>query len=386
MKRILFIGHEASRSGAPIVLFHLLRWINRNRPDLEVHLLLLTGGDLESEYRKICTVHVLRKSISDSEANAVAKKAIRYLRKSLGVEGRLLSQLTNSHNVVVGNTAASLEMLNFFKQLGLTTICWMHEMDSALDQFFTRETFSELARTVDKFIAGSNAVRNTLLNRDIEDPIDVVHEFVETTDLPERSNVDIRSELNIPADAFIVGACASIERRKGIDLFGQIAQGSIEKRPNIYFIWVGGRYARTEAAYQEAQVDTEKLGIAARVLFVDPVCDLLDYYRAIDVFLLPSREDPFPLVCLEAASVSKPVLCFENAGGMPEFIEDDAGFVVPHLDVEAMSERIIELHDDVDLRQRLGSRAAAKVRDRHDVSKGASEILKIIEASARDRK
>jgi glycosyltransferase involved in cell wall biosynthesis len=94
---------------------------------------------------------------------------------------------------------------------------------------------------------------------------------------------------------------------------------------------------------------------------------------------LPSREDPFPLVCLEAAAFEKPILCFENAGGMPEFVEEDAGFVVPYLDVEVMCQRVAQLHDDPQLLSQLGQVAANKVRNRHDVSQGGAEILKIVD-------
>ena len=41
------------------------------------------------------------------------------------------------------------------------------------------------------------------------------------------------------------------------------------------------------------------------------------------------EEDPYTLVCLEAAALEKPYVCFEGAGGSPEFVEEDCGFVVP---------------------------------------------------------
>ena len=84
----------------------------------------------------------------------------------------------------------------------------------------------------------------------------------------------------------------------------------------------------------------EDSGLAAHVTFLGPKPNPRDWFRAGDVFLLPSREDPFPLVCLEAAEAGMPVVCFAEAGGMPDFVEDDAGFVVPYLDVEAMAEAV----------------------------------------------
>jgi glycosyltransferase involved in cell wall biosynthesis len=97
------------------------------------------------------------------------------------------------------------------------------------------------------------------------------------------------------------------------------------------------------------------------------------------VFALVSREDPFPLVMLEAAFAGKPVVCFEGAGGAPEFVEPDAGFVVPYLDVGAMADRVAQLLRSEDLRLQLGQRGHDKVRRQHDVEIAGPQILGVIE-------
>jgi hypothetical protein len=66
MNRILFIGHEADRTGAPIVLLHYLQWLKKNKPHYEIDLLLLRSGDLEEEYRKVANVYLLAKNETPS--------------------------------------------------------------------------------------------------------------------------------------------------------------------------------------------------------------------------------------------------------------------------------------------------------------------------------
>ena len=97
------------------------------------------------------------------------------------------------------------------------------------------------------------------------------------------------------------------------------------------------------------------------------------------MFCLTSREDPYPLVNLEVASLGMPIVCFEGSGGSEEFVEDDCGFVVPYLELETMADRVSELLDSTELRRRLGGRAASKVRERHDLEDTAPQILGIIE-------
>ena len=117
--------------------------------------------------------------------------------------------------------------------------------------------------------------------------------------------------------------------RKGKDLFVQLASHVHQKleTDTVHFLWVGGRIDNEE--YYEIAHDIKMAGLEHYVHFCGEVSNPLDYFAASDLFALVSREDPYPLVCLEAAILGKPILCFDNAGGMPEFVENDAGFVVP---------------------------------------------------------
>jgi glycosyltransferase involved in cell wall biosynthesis len=126
------------------------------------------------------------------------------------------------------------------------------------------------------------------------------------------------------------------------------------------------------------QYDLNRLGLADRVHFVGARPNPQDYLAVFDVFTLVSREDPFPLVSLEAASLGKPVVCFAGSGGAPEFVESDSGFVVPYLDLEGMADRCVELLRSPELRARLGQCAAAKVRQRHDVAVVGPQLAQLL--------
>ena len=77
--------------------------------------------------------------------------------------------------------------------------------------------------------------------------------------------------------------------------------------------------------------------------------------------------------------MGKPILCFDKAGGEPEFVEKDCGFVVPSLDVDAMADRVIELYNNRKLLRQLGQNAAQKVRSRHTLEANAPKIAAIME-------
>jgi glycosyltransferase involved in cell wall biosynthesis len=143
----------------------------------------------------------------------------------------------------------------------------------------------------------------------------------------------------------------------------------------VHFLWVGGE--PQDLAHLEHDVD--RLGLSSTVHFTGARADPSPYFARFDTFLLPSREDPFPLVCLEAAATGIPVVCFAGGGGMPEFVEDDAGAVVGYLDVDAAADRILAFARDEALRSSLGGRAREKVDERCAVDVVAPRIACVLD-------
>lgn len=77
--------------------------------------------------------------------------------------------------------------------------------------------------------------------------------------------------------------------------------------------------------------------------------------------------------------MGKPIVCFEDSGGEPEFVEDDCGYIVPFLDIQALTERVISLLDSPECRYKLGSAAKRKVAERHDIGGAAQQVMNVIE-------
>ncbi len=320
MKRILFIGHEAERTGAPIVLLHLLRWLNENHTGIEAELLLLRDGELREAYESVASVYVVPKSMIPE----IADRGLRFLRRKLGLRKRLsipdLVPFRKDYDLVVGNTVGSLEHLAFFKKRGLRTVSWIHEMRSVITSFFPElGRFAELSRSVDLFVVPSLAVETAIREFGVTTRFELVPEFSEIATVNEKESTVVRMALGIPDNAFVVGGCGTVSSRKGTDLFLAVAANLSESINDIYFLWVGGasRYSATE--FEQSLDEIERLGLS-RVIITGSQKEPGSYFANMDVFALTSREDPFPLVCLEAASLSKPVICFAGAGGIPEFV------------------------------------------------------------------
>ena len=79
-------------------------------------------------------------------------------------------------------------------------------------------------------------------------------------------------------------------------------------------------------------------------------------------------------MCLEAAAQRVPTVCFD-AGGIPEFVRQDAGIVVPFPDLDAMGLAVALLASDERLRNDMGETASKRVREENRPSVVAPPLL-----------
>lgn len=283
--------------------------------------------------------------------------------------------------LIYSNTITNGTVLEKLSFMECQVISAVNELEFGI-QYGAADSLATTQRRTNRYIACSEAVKNNLIARHhiSSSMIDVIHGYIPIPDNHGRESTakDLRSELKIPEDAFIVGASGTLDWRKSPDLFLHLARIVHTRNPHapIHFIWLGGDAGSLE--HLKLRLEIENLGMESIIHLVGPTPIPLDYFSLFDIFALTSREDPFPLVCLEAAALGKPVICFDKAGGMQEFVEDDCGFVIPFLDLDAMADRVIELYQSADLRNLLGGNAAKKVRERHDIEKCAPRVAELI--------
>lgn len=382
-RRLLAISHEATLTGAPIVLADLLGWIARHT-DTEVHTLLLRDGPLRSRFEELGPVTALGASAANALVGPPGEPAApaRLARLGAWAPGarRQLARL-GDFDVVHLNSAASTGILPHLPPNG-PVVAHVHEMALALGTLGARE--QDLLRSVPaRWIAASSAVRDDLvdvLGLD-QDRVVVHHSFIEAArfDAARTNARDVerlRRDQGIPDDAAVVMGAGTIEWRKGVDLFVQLA-AAVHRRTTdpVHFVWVGGD--RRSGELTRVWADCGRAGIRDVVHFVGTHPRPETWFAAADVFALTSHEDPFPLVCLEHAAMGHPVVAFRN-GGMVELLEpagaEAASCVVPHLDVAGMAAQVLELLGSEALRHTVGRQLRQRVLDHHDVSIAAPRL------------
>jgi glycosyltransferase involved in cell wall biosynthesis len=391
-KKILFVSHDANRAGSQLLLLQLLRLLKER--GVPMHLLLCNGGELEKEFAEVVSITRLYKTHKVSTlpftGKLLEKTHLLKLYQERAVQRdneKIVAELEQQKiGLVFINSIANAEVYyDFLKFLHhLPLVLFVHELAMSVKIYTHEKHLNYLLRKTDHLIAVSNAVADYYIRK-----YDFPEKHVSTFTLIDHEHIDqklqtlqydiLEKTYKVPEDAIVIGGCGNAEWRKGNDIFNWIAKRVIHKTQPlpVYFVWVGA--GPQHEIYELIESDIRLMGLSEKIILIPPTPYALDYINRFDVLLLSSREDPYPLVVMEAALQEIPVVCFEDAGGAPELIETDAGFVVPYMDISAASDAIIQLILDPSLRNALGQNARKKVLERHNTDKSVARIEAIIQ-------
>jgi glycosyltransferase involved in cell wall biosynthesis len=159
-----------------------------------------------------------------------------------------------------------------------------------------------------------------------------------------------------------------LDPRKGIRILLDAMPHLLPEYPEALLL-VGGAGEEKESLDRQARA----LGITDRVVFVGPVHEPRDFYRRLDLFVLPSLDEGFGLVLLEAMATGVPVIG-TRVGGVPEILTHGVnGWLVEPGDSVVLASGIRTLWADPALRRQVaeeGRRTAANF----DVTRTAAEL------------
>ena len=371
--RVLFIGHEASRTGAPAILLNIIRHFSAELGK-ECITILDRGGSLEPEFERFSHVFMPATTRDDFYGGRAGQEE--FTAEVAYVLDRFAD---DPPQIVFANSLETALYGATLKSLGLKVVTLVHEV---ADNYHP-SALQSLDEGSDVIICPAEFVAERLRaavpgcgERIVVEPQGLLRPNFGEVAWGTRERVF--EEQGIAADDVVVLGCGTADGRKGIDIFTEVA-GEVARAagdsPPIWFVWLGGgfehfhehgewRSDEFDRIKYWAEWDMRRSGAPDRICVVPPVADTEAYYAAADIFALTSRADPFPCVVHEAMACGMAVIAFEDAGGAPEAI-GDAGFVVPYVDRAAMAEKIVELARDGDARRDVGDRARSRIKERY---------------------
>jgi glycosyltransferase involved in cell wall biosynthesis len=179
---------------------------------------------------------------------------------------------------------------------------------------------------------------------------------------------------------FLFGFAGSPIDRKGFDLFPQLVKACLRRFGATPFkaVWVG--CAEGSRAHTQAARDLRLLGVEEQALLLPGVSCGAAALAELQALALLSREDPYPVVALEAGALAVPTVCFRGSGGIASLVEQGVGLAVDYLDLDAFAAALHRLQQKPALRQQLGQQMQAAVFSGHTLEQAGPAIAAQIEA------
>ena len=382
-QNILFVSHQASRSGAPVLLLGIIREIKK-QDNLSFRILLMADGELSEEFKSLGKTFIWKRGRQKKTRSVIGRVLERLSGVGDEIRKRYIIFRLRDTTTVFSNTITTGQVQEKLLSSNARFICYIHEMEMAIREATTPRALDIVFKKTHLFLTGSKAVKDNLVanhsvNPDLIKilyyPVPVVvhnkKNYTETT-------TSFKIKNNIPPDGIIIGVAASSEWRKGFDLFLSLIKLYFNLFPdsNSYFVWMGIKENHPSSWLN--LYDHKKYGLNNRTILVPHGSDYLNHMACFDIHLLPSREDPYPLVVLDAAGFAIPTICFSDAGGTPEFVENDCGYCVAYGDLFVMAHKLNTLVVNAELRTKMGHAAREKVYRRHDYEKQTGEIINLI--------
>lgn len=293
-----------------------------------------------------------------------------------------------SYDLIFANTIASLPivermMAQDMALAALPLVVYVHESHFWLHTGDFQATTRMLRRARLIFAVSPN-VRKTL--EEVIQPsarISIVSGFLlERSPTGEAHEPPPVLRAAVRSGAKIVGGMGTIAPYKGTDLFLAVALRIRQLLPQqqVRFIWIGREHHPDIRRLLEH--DIERSGLSDVVALPGEMEDPTSFLESLSLFLLPSREDSWPLVMLEAAAAGVPIVCFQRSGGAEMFVAHGGGIAVPYLDVEAMAQAAVRYLSEPDLMARdsgIARQLAREVTPEEQIRKVATEVARMLQ-------
>lgn len=228
-----------------------------------------------------------------------------------------------------------------------------------------------LARYTDKIICISEAERLSALKYNItnDEKLDVILNGIDFSAIEKASPIP-RADLNIPADAFIIGMVGRISEQKAPDVFIKTAKTILESIPNAYFIIVGDGEKRQEI---EKYAYENNINLIISGWTSTPY----SYLKTFDMAMLLSRWEGFGLAIVEYMAAKKNFVA-TKVDAIPTIVRNGIDGILVDLDSpDQAANAIITLYKDKKTAEKMKQEAWEYAHKKYDIQRVANQHLEL---------
>lgn len=189
------------------------------------------------------------------------------------------------------------------------------------------------------------------------------------------SNLKKRDEFGLGKDDFVCATVGRLVPVKGHTYLIKAIQKVVKVIPEAKFLFVGDGELKPKLSEEIKSYDLQR-----NVFLLGARSDIATILSCINVFLLPSLNEGFGMVLIEAMAARKPVIA-TNVGGVPEvIINGTTGILVPPEDPEAFSSAIIKLYNNPEMSLEMGLAGYKRAKKLFNIETTVHELEELYEA------
>lgn len=401
--RVLVVSNEADRTGAPAIALDLIKWLKEHQP-VKVINVLMRDGALRSDFELTGKTYTWIPTDLNQPERLHKRMGKLLIQRKHSDPGAWLTAILEKErpDIIYFSTLVLGKYLQQVKKLpGQRIVSHVHELLPSLRQLSNDHFVQTQLLLSDSVIACAPIVAETLFDNFQLAPskCTVIPEYivpqpsgtspVPLTEAEGLSGSDLvavqKMQRVIERGGHVIGIGGNPIHRKGFDLFPLLIKECKRHFADTPFhaIWIG--CGEGSAAQVALDWDVKRLGLQDDVTLIPSVS--MPVFRSIlgqlKVLTLLSREDPFPLVVLEAGLLGVPTVCFEGSGAIPELAAEGCCVCVNYLDLPAFAEAVHRLCLQTVEANKIAARCQQKVREDLCLDKVAPQVAAVVLGASR---
>ena len=327
-KRILFVTHEFSISGAPLILVPVVDFFKRK--GFYVSVLSYADGPLRNFYEK--------NGINTFVLNDICNNQVQFIR------------IASNYGLLFANTVAAYAAIYLAKGM-CKTIWWIHESQEA-EQWYTK------VRSNNGIPAILDVMKEAETIYTVSDySKSVVSKYNDNVKILKYGIEDLYNRVKIPISdkkRTVFSMIGIVQPRKAHDVFIKAVSELPKEYQDKILVNLVGSYDSDWA--MDLKEKSKKLSnvIWHGLLLYE---DKYKIYRETDVVVCVSQDDPEPIVVTEGMMWAKPCLISNNVGQKNVISDGYNGFIVETNNVESLKNKVMDIIDNREKLQEIGARS-----------------------------
>lgn len=375
---VLIVGHDGSRSGAPILTYNLVTELIQR---YNVVVLFLGPGPILKDCHKAGAVVIsVTPPISLTTSSTICDLLIKPITDAVPFK------------FAVVNSVQSRVVLATLAQNYIPTLTLIHEFPAYI---YPKGGVRDVAFWSGETIFSTKLTRENSYSSEIPDLIGRNFPILpqgrcslpphDINALQPQADISrlVRPQ-NFPAEGVVVLGVGLVELRKGVDIFLSCAAAVCEAARGlpIRFVWIGKGYApETNDMYSMFLADQIlRAGLQNNVFFIGELSDLEAAYRHSDLLVISSRLDPLPNTAIDALTEGLPVVCFDKATGIAEILQDyglGRTCVAQYMNTQDLAQKVLSLVQSPALRTQTSLEVNALGRKVFDMATYVRRLEKV---------